>query len=78
MEKKIKTGIGPITDNILNECLKKLSTNEFKMSIIDMFLDPMFSNISNKIQPYLYMISLLYGVIIVLILIIIYLIVTKK
>jgi hypothetical protein len=77
-DKKVKSGIGPFTDNIINEIAKKLSSNEFKTYFNELFLDPMFNNITNKIQPYLYMISLLYGIIVILILIIIYLILKKK
>lgn len=74
----IKTGIGSVTDKIINEILKKISTSEFQDGINSIIISPVFDNISNKLQPYLYMISFLYVIIIVLILIIIYLIVKKK
>jgi hypothetical protein len=74
----IKTGIGPITDNLINDCLKKLSSCEIKDKIVKNLLDPLFNDISGKLQPYLYLISALYAIILILIVIIIYLIITKK
>ena len=75
---KFETGIGPMTDRLLNTILDRLTTGNFKGKLTDAVLDPVTEVIYVKIKPYVYASLLLYSILIVLLVIIIYLLVVKK
>lgn len=75
---RVETGIGPMTDNILNSILDKFNTDQFKEKITDKILDPITDIINKKIKPYVHIGIGAYLVIVILLLVIIYLLVAKK
>jgi hypothetical protein len=75
---KIETGMGPITDKIINEFINGISIDNYESRINDKVLDPITKLINKKMQPYMYLSGGLYIVIILLLLIIIYMLFTKK
>lgn len=75
---KYKTGIGPITDHLVDECIKKFTSEEVKNEIISKLFDPILEDLTKKMEPYIYMISFLYSIILILIIIIIILMISKK
>lgn len=74
----LQTGIGPMTDNILNTILDRVTTGDFKEKLTDKIVSPITDMINRKIQPYLYLASGLYLVVLILLLIIIYILIKKK
>jgi hypothetical protein len=78
VEYNFQTGIGPMTDKILNNIIDKFNTVTVREKITDKFLDPVTDIINQKIQPYIYIGLGLYSIIIILLLIIIYFIMFKK
>ena len=77
-EKKYKTNVGPITDHLVNECIKKFTSEEVKNEIVSKLFDPILEDLTKKMEPYIYMISFLYSIILVLIVAIIILMLMKK
>jgi hypothetical protein len=77
-EKKIETGVGPMTDQILNTLVEKINSDMFKSTITSKILDPLTASVNEKIKPYVQISMGLYGVVVILMIIIIYLLVTKK
>lgn len=73
-----ETGIGPTTDKILNTVLDRLATDKFKEKLTDKIVDPITEIINEKIKPYVYVSVGLYGIIIALLVIIIYLIMKNR
>lgn len=67
------TGIGPTTDKILNIILDRLTSDRFKEKLTDKIVDPITQIANEKIKPYIYVSLGLYGIIIILLVIIIYL-----
>ena len=74
----IETGMGPITDRMINELINGFAIDNYKDKINDKLVDPLTSIINRRMQPYVYLSGGLYIVIIVLLLIIIYVLITKK
>jgi len=74
---KIQTGVGPMTDNFINSIIDKINSDNFKKNISDKLLDPLSLAINQKIQPYVQLSMVLYGVVIVLMVVIIYLLLVK-
>lgn len=75
---KFQTGIGPMTDKILNSILDRITSDSFKEKLSDKIVDPVIGLINQKIKPYVYTCLVLYAIIIILLLIIIYLLLNKK
>jgi hypothetical protein len=73
-----KTGIGPVTDKLVEECIKKFTSEEIKNEIVSKLFDPILEDLSKKMEPYIYMISFLYSIILILIVVIIILMLSKK
>jgi hypothetical protein len=74
---KIETGIGPITDTILNNCLDKLNSDGFKTKLIESIYQPALDIILAKFKPYLYLLASLYLIIIFLLIIELYLLIRR-
>lgn len=74
----VRTGIGPMTDRIINELIDKIDINDYKEKIYEKIVDPLTSMINKRIQPYIYFSAGLYILIIILLLIIIYILLNKK
>jgi hypothetical protein len=66
---KVETGIGPITDTILNNCLEKLNSEEFKNKLIEIIYQPALEIALTKFRPYIYLLASLYMIIIILLII---------
>lgn len=75
---RIETGIGPMTDRILNNIVNKVTSGDFKELLTDKIADPIMIVINKKVQPYLYGALLLYVILIILLCFIIYLLLTRK
>ena len=75
---KFQTGIGPMTDKILNSILDRLTSDSFKEKLTDKIVDPVTEIINRKIKPYVYTSIGLYSIVILLLLIIIYLLIVRK
>ena len=77
-DKKFKTGIGPMTDNIINQCIDKITSNEVKNKLADKILEPIIDIVNEKIQPYIYLITALYIIIVILIIVNMYLVIKNR
>ncbi|AGD92303.1 hypothetical protein LBA_00385 [Megavirus lba] len=75
---RFETGIGPITDKVLNSVLDRVTADGFREKLVDKIVDPITSIINDKIRPYVYLLIFLYILLIVLLVIIIYLILKKS
>jgi hypothetical protein len=69
---KIQTGIGPMTDTLLNNMADKLTNREFKEIVASKIVDPVTEIFYVKVKPYFYGGILLYAIIIILLLLILY------
>jgi len=72
------TGIGPVTDGVVNTVLEKFSSRDFKEMVSDRIVSPVTEMISNKLRPYIYMCGALYLLLVILLIVIIYLLINKK
>jgi hypothetical protein len=72
------TGMGPVTDKIINDIIQKLSADGVKDQLLYRCIDPVTEIINEKIQPYIYVSIGLYIIVIMLLLIIIYLLIVRK
>lgn len=75
---KLSTGMGPITDRIINELMNGFTIDDYRDKINDKFVDPMTKIINQRLRPYMYISGGLYIIIIVLLLIIIYILIIRK
>ncbi|ADO18231.1 hypothetical protein [Acanthamoeba castellanii mimivirus] len=73
-----ETGIGPITDRILNSILDKLTSDNFKDKLMDKIVDPVTMMINDRIRPYVYIGIVMYAILVILLLIIIYMLYKKS
>jgi len=73
-----ETGLGPVTDKLLNTIFEKITTKDFKEKIAEKIVDPVTEIINEKIQPYVYISMGLYIILIILLLVIIYLLLVRK
>jgi len=74
----VETGMGPITDRIINELINGFAIDNYHDKINDKFVDPITKIINRRMLPYVYLSGGLYIIIIVLLLIIIYMLTNKK
>lgn len=77
-ESRVATGIGPMTDRILNSFVDKLSSDNFKEKIYEKIIEPVTQIVTERAKPYIYTGIALYVVVVVLLLIIIYMLTKKK
>lgn len=75
---KLETGIGPVTDKILNSVLASLQSDDLKKKISNIVIDPVTDVIVLKMKPYMYAVIGLYIFIILLLFIVIYLLIRKR
>jgi membrane-associated protease RseP (regulator of RpoE activity) len=75
---KFHTGIGPVTDRLLNNIIERLSSHDFKEILTDKIVDPVTEVINKKIQPYVHISIALYSILVILLVIIIYLLLKKN
>ena len=79
MEKKnIKTGIGPITDQLINNIIDKLNKESLREKLNYGVIYPLIDETSNKLKPYFYIGIGMYIFIIILLLVIIKLLINRK
>lgn len=69
---QIDTGIGPITDGILNGIINNITSGNYKDKL-DKLVNPLISLIGDKLKPIVYVILVLYALILVLLIYIIFL-----
>ncbi|AGC01860.1 hypothetical protein H012_gp603 [Acanthamoeba polyphaga moumouvirus] len=74
---KFETGIGPMTDKILNSIFDRITTDGFREKLMDKIVDPITGIINEKIRPYIYLIIIMYIILVILLITIIYLLVKK-
>jgi len=67
-----ESGFGPFTDRILNKIFDVVTNKDFQEKISDKLVTPLTQIMNEKIKPYIYLSIILYGIIIVLLFIIIY------
>jgi len=72
------TGIGPMTDRVLNTVLDRLSTDKFREKLTDKIVGPVTNVVSQKVKPYIYLTIGLYAIVIILLIIIIYMLMKKQ
>lgn len=77
-QNRIETGMGPMTDKLINELIDGFAIDNYQDKINDKFVDPITKIINQRIQPYIYASGILYIVIIMLLLIIIYMLNKKR
>ena len=75
---RFDTGLGPMTDRLLNTVLDRATSGDFREKLMDKIVEPITHIINRKIKPYVYISIALYLVVILLLVIIIYLLVKKK
>lgn len=75
---RVETGIGPMTDNILNTILDRITTDNFRGKLTDKIIQPITGMINEKIKPYLYISLLLYSFIVILLFVIILLVMMRR
>jgi hypothetical protein len=75
---KFETGMGPITDRILNELINGISIDTYESRINDKLVDPITRIINKRVQPYMYLSAGLYIIIIILLLVIIYMLFSQR
>ena len=76
--KILETGMGPVTDRILNEFIDGIANDKYRDKINDKVVYPLTTIINQRVQPYVYFSAGLYILIIILLLIIIYILLNKK
>lgn len=74
----MKSGIGQMTDAIINQIILELNKKETKEKINANILHPMIDKINKKIYPYFLTFSVLIILILIFIIIILYILVKKK
>ena len=70
--RNIETGIGPMTDRFLSNIVNKLSNKNFQDMVSKKIVDPVMLVVVKKMQPYIYMVLLLYAILLFLIIYMIY------
>ena len=75
---RIETGLGPLTDRVLNTILDKLSSDNFREQLSNRIVDPTLGIINRKIKPYIYTMIIAYAILVVLLIIIIWLLVKRR
>lgn len=75
---RFSTGVGPITDKIINQAFERVNTTDFKEKINTNIVDPLVQMINQRLQPYIHIGAVLYAIIVILLLVIIYLLISKK
>lgn len=70
--------IGPITDSLIDSCIKELKKKENKEKIYKNILDPVLQEINYKYAPYFILITSLLGLIIILMCIILIILLINK
>lgn len=69
----IQTGIGPMTDGIINYVLDKCKSDSVKQK----FFDNIAETVNQKIQPYIYLGMAMYIIVIILLLLILLFVVKR-
>lgn len=77
-ENTFSTGIGPITDKVLNNIVDRLATDNFRDKLTDKFVAPITNIAKEKAKPYIHGIIGLHLIIIILLFYLIYLTKIKK
>jgi hypothetical protein len=67
-----------ITEDILNKCIIELNKNENREKININLIDPIISNITNKLHPYMITIFGMYILILILIISIMFILIMNK
>jgi len=75
---KVITGMGPMTDKMIQSIVTKLTSTDFKERVTDKLLQPVLETMNRKLQPYFYTGIGLYIIVIILLIIILYLLSKKK
>lgn len=75
---RIETGVGPMTDNIVNSIVDKVNSDAFKKNVSSKVLVPLSQAVSDKVRPYLYWMAFLYAILLVLLIVIIVMLVKMR
>lgn len=78
MDQKIETGVGPITDRLINATIDTINSPSFKKNVSEKIIDPASEAISRKIKPYIYLGFLMYLIVVILLIIILIMLTRKK
>lgn len=71
----IKSGIGQMTDTIINQIICEINKKENKEKLNMLILNPIINKINKKIYPYFLIFSILIILILILIIIILYILI---
>lgn len=74
----MKSGVGYITDTIINQCIQELNKKETREKVNKNILNPIIEKINRKIYPYFLTFSVLIIIILVLIIIIFFSLILKN
>jgi hypothetical protein len=74
----IQTGLGPVTDKIISDLLDKFTIEKYQDRINDGFIDPLTQLVNQRLKPYVYFGGVLYIINVGLLLLVIYLLLSRK
>lgn len=74
---RLETGIGPITDRVLNTVVDRISSPEFREQLNNKVVAPITNTIYRKSRKYIYTGVVLYAIIIIMLIVIIYLLMKR-
>lgn len=57
-----ETGMGPITDSLINKLIQQLEKTTIKDKLYDRIFCPLTEIINRKLQPYIYIFLSMYGI----------------
>ena len=75
---RFETGIGPMTDRVLNNIVDKVTSGNFQEILTNKIADPIMHIINKKTQPYIFGALVLYIIVVILLIWIIYLLLSRR
>jgi len=73
-----RSGIGPMTDRIINSVLESINTQQFRQILKERMVNPTMEIVLEKMKPYIILSVVLYIIIIMFLLVIIFILCRKR
>lgn len=70
-----QTGMGPITDRVINAVADKLSSEDVQKTLTTRVIEPITVVVQEKIRPYLYVGFIFYLVLLILVMVILFMVI---